>query len=479
LIPFFLAIYALLSMGKRARKNRFIGPRLVGFLFSLIVVVFLIALGKNTPIFPWLYTNVLTFDMFQAPTRISIMAIFCLVILAAIGVDSWHRPGKKGLYWVRLAVMAAASITFGALLAYFLSRLIALEIRPSFIRAAVFLGIWGIGFGFLTLKAPRKKDLIENQKWGWWQWAVVIWVGVDLLSASWGLNPGTNLNVYSQPSSSAAEVVEILDGGRLYIPPDEEYELKYEHFLRFDTFQPFERGESWESLRASLLPNVNILDGIPSANNFDPLIPGRYSNWIDIFADVDQAAREQMLNLMGVTVVERIDSSDHYHVHFDDRSAFPRFRWSSCGIPVESESVALGMITQNQIDFPRSVVLEQDNDNTNIVCNESEAEISLVSDHANLIKISINSTAPGYLVIADIWYPGWRASVDGMSVLVLRANYLFRSVFIPEGAHEVMLEYKSNVFRLGIIISGLSLISLLTLILYWFIARRNNKREVV
>ena len=61
-------------------------PKLIRFLFGIIILSFLLALGKNTPLFPWLYRYVPTFDMFNAPTRFSLWAIFFLAVLAGIGV---------------------------------------------------------------------------------------------------------------------------------------------------------------------------------------------------------------------------------------------------------------------------------------------------------------------------------------------------------------------------------------------------------
>ena len=139
LIPFILAIKTLISRGRNTRNNKYVNPAFVGFLFSLILVSFLLALGKNTPVFPWLYKYIPTFAMFQAPTRLSIIAILCLTLLAAIGADSWRRPGEKGKYWLRLGVMAAAAITIGAGAALLGSRAFDWGIRPSFIRILIIL----------------------------------------------------------------------------------------------------------------------------------------------------------------------------------------------------------------------------------------------------------------------------------------------------------------------------------------------------
>ena len=107
---------------------------------------------------------------------------------------------------------------------------------------------------------------------------------------------------------------------------------------------PFEEGEDWSSLRASMLPNITVLDGVQSANNFDPLIPGRYSVWMEILEQADPHLHDQMLNLMGVKVVESIDLSEPHGVRFDSREALPRIRWVGCGIQVDDPQEALEII---------------------------------------------------------------------------------------------------------------------------------------
>jgi hypothetical protein len=468
LIPFVLAIAAMVARGKKVRNQTIIDSRFVGLLSLLILISFVIALGRNTPIFPWLYRNIPTFDMFQAPTRITILAIFSFAILSAIGADSWRRPNGKRLYWLRLGVMAAAAITIGAGIALLLSRWLTWDMRPSFIRATAMLGFWAVGLGFLALKAPQVGKSVQDKKWGWWQWAVILWVGFDLVVAGWGLNPSVDLTVYRDPSPNKEHVTSLLDGGRLYLPADAEELLKFDRFLRFDTFQPFKGDQGWEDLRATFLPNVTILDSIPSANNFDPLLPGRYSVWMNLLKNADAETKEQLLNLMGVTVVEDIDLSEPFGVRFDSRESFQRFRWVACGIQVESADEALKHVIGAQIDFENEVVLEVEDRNSLTICGDrNTAEIRIKSIETSKLSLEVNTAQPGYLVVADVWYPGWQAMVDGEPTPAIHANYLFKALGLPSGEHDVIIAYKPKVFYWGAVFSGLAFVGLLVLIAFW------------
>lgn len=64
----------------------------------------------------------------------------------------------------------------------------------------------------------------------------------------------------------------------------------------------------------------------------------------------------------------------------------------------------------------------------------------------------------GYLVLLDSYYPGWRATVDGIPAEILRANVLFRAVQLDAGRHTVIFEYAPMILRLGAIISALTFV---------------------
>jgi uncharacterized membrane protein YfhO len=61
---------------------------------------------------------------------------------------------------------------------------------------------------------------------------------------------------------------------------------------------------------------------------------------------------------------------------------------------------------------------------------------------------------PGYLVLADTYYPGWRVAVNGEEQPILRANHAFRAVALPEGESHVAFRYDPLSFRFGLWISG-------------------------
>ena len=70
---------------------------------------------------------------------------------------------------------------------------------------------------------------------------------------------------------------------------------------------------------------------------------------------------------------------------------------------------------------------------------------------------------PGYLLLAENWYPDWHATVDGKPAQVLRADHTLLSVVLPSGAREVNLAFDSPTYRKGKMVSLLALLAALAM----------------
>jgi uncharacterized membrane protein YfhO len=84
------------------------------------------------------------------------------------------------------------------------------------------------------------------------------------------------------------------------------------------------------------------------------------------------------------------------------------------------------------------------------------------------VEITVVASAPGYLVLADAWYPGWEAAVDGDATEVYRANLLFRAIAMGEGHHQVVFTFRPASLRVGASVSlvGLAVVAGVAFVLY-------------
>jgi uncharacterized membrane protein YfhO len=86
--------------------------------------------------------------------------------------------------------------------------------------------------------------------------------------------------------------------------------------------------------------------------------------------------------------------------------------------------------------------------------------VVITSYEPNRIVLQASAAQPGYLVVNDVWYPGWRAEVNGKEAPVLRANFTFRAVPVPTGEHAITFTFDPPSYRWG---KRISLVSCLAL----------------
>jgi uncharacterized membrane protein YfhO len=80
-----------------------------------------------------------------------------------------------------------------------------------------------------------------------------------------------------------------------------------------------------------------------------------------------------------------------------------------------------------------------------------------VVDEPGRVEVATSAGFPGWLVLADTYFPGWEATVDGEPVEILPAYLLFRAVPLPAGEHRVVFTYRPGPLRLGFLLSSLGL----------------------
>lgn len=466
-LPFLLAAFSLRSIfkgkGNGCSKMGTYKPLLV-FLWVVVLGTIVLALGKNTPVFPFLYQYIPTFDMFNAPVRYMIWMEISLVILAGAAVDLfWSTPTGKGLYWLRLATAGGAAVTIGAFFAWRWMD----QVNLTFIRSTAISGIWALGLGLLTLTKTQAEIKGQSKLWSGFVVGVIV---VDLLTASWNLVPFIDRSFFDNLVSGEERDISLSGDERIYISLTDEVNLKYDRFIRFQDYYPI---EDPINIRKVVLPNLNLLDSIATVNNFDPMVPARYTKLMQYIDSINVADQMTWLPILNVGVREKIALDNELGISFDTVPAIGRFRWVSCFKSAQTEDEAFSMLKEKVADLDSKgiesyVVLEGYNTQKEGNCTENRLEkqfnYQIIKESNQKIILETNTNQPGFLLQADVWFPGWKVFVDGKESSLYQADYLFRAVQLPQGRHIVEFVYQPVSFILGIVVSGFSGLLLIILI---------------
>jgi len=85
----------------------------------------------------------------------------------------------------------------------------------------------------------------------------------------------------------------------------------------------------------------------------------------------------------------------------------------------------------------------------------------------NEVVISATVSTTATLVLADSYFPGWRAYVDGQETRIYRADGCLRAVAVPAGAHTIRFKYLPDSFRYGLYVSFIGAVLGLLGLGYW------------
>jgi len=117
-------------------------------------------------------------------------------------------------------------------------------------------------------------------------------------------------------------------------------------------------------------------------------------------------------------------------------------------------------------DPAKKILVEKDQDPPQPIQGASRSslpigQVKILSYRPDHITIQTDSSEAGILFLSEIFYPGWKAFRDGQYTRILRGNYLFRVLEVPEGRHEVRLEFDPWTIKAGTAITLLTALLIL------------------
>ena len=148
-------------------------------------------------------------------------------------------------------------------------------------------------------------------------------------------------------------------------------------------------------------------------------------------------------------------------VLYERTTALPRFRWACAAEVVPDPAARVRRLAGSPSDGRVLLSEPPPPGSPTRPSVECGAQIKVVDDGTDGSTTEVSSFDRGYLVVADALGPGWRATVDGVEVPLLRADHALAAVPLSGGTHRVTIRYHPPGRVLGAGISGISVLLLL------------------
>ncbi|MAN25102.1 MAG: hypothetical protein CME10_12620, partial [Gemmatimonadetes bacterium] len=152
---------------------------------------------------------------------------------------------------------------------------------------------------------------------------------------------------------------------------------------------------------------------------------------------------------------------------------FPRAYLASKYRVIKDQSRRFSLLRRGELDL-ETVLLEEFPIGFKSNGDLSD-QVEIVDYRDEYVRILLNNHNGGILVLSDTNYPGWRAFIDGEEAPILTANHLFRGVAVLPDAREVVFEFASDTFILGLWCTLVTGLFTLFVLYYRFRAKSPSK----
>jgi hypothetical protein len=467
--------------------------RLKYFLLSLAGLGLFLALGKYNPLFRFAHWIIPGVNMIQFPVKFLCITSFALAVMAGKGLEccsmAAHHQGRT---------RAIARAVFCVLLC-----LAGLLTAGSFYKqqAYAFLGrLYPGGDYFTPLAEQSLVDLFNGVSIlaallaAFLCLAVLVWkkprltggalvIALLLTFADLAL-VGKPRDEYLTASliNEKNDTVRFLEQDaslyRIYTIVRGDAERSFLHLYN----RPFE--PIYRMLQRTLRPNMNMYHHISAAGEYAELLNRAF---YDVFLRAENALKEEnpapaelaysrpTLDLFNVKYLLSPYALNDPHLKlvkdgpiriYENPDALPRVFFVHRVAVAASEQAVLDMMQAPSFD-PRQVACISPSEAQKLPAgtapeggaaenNHSPRSIEVMTYGLNRIFLRVGDGRPGLMILADNYYPGWKALIDHRPAPVLRVDHTLRGVWVEAGVHDVQFEFKPIALTLGAFISLLT-----------------------
>jgi hypothetical protein len=141
---------------------------------------------------------------------------------------------------------------------------------------------------------------------------------------------------------------------------------------------------------------------------------------------------------------------------------------------VADDAEALAVLTDPDFDpFTEAVVSEPlPFSLTQFIVTEEPPRIKWVGREPGRLALDVYTPVDGLLILSEVYYPGWRARVDGEPAKIFRAQHTLRALPLRAGQHHIEMSFRPVGFTVGAVISGVTLLLAIAWVVWGYLRDR-------
>ena len=405
-------------------------------------VALVLMLGGHTPVYGWLLRALPGLGFFRAPARALLLAVWALTVLGAFGLQWLLAPDQERWRAGRWRLLAAGAL-FAALLCLSLP-VVLLDLRQPVSDA------YGFFYGW------RRTLLSDADVFQPLTTILATLLALALLGRSSRRAAAALLSLVIATDVLATATPIPLARPSYRLPP------LLQEALRESANDP--RGPFRADLSGSFLDaNLAMAARVENVNGYWPVALRRFFKYVhhqrgvkppaferhqlyDTLYRQDDPFRIPLLNVQWATLL----AGDGAEGRLVRATTFlPRAWLVDRAEVIPGESATLDRLNEAGFDPARTVLLEK----AAVLAlagsgtPPGQARVRILDDGS--LDIAVHATDNAYLVLSEVFYPGWRAEVDGRDVALERADYLITALPLGPGEHRVLYRYDPVSFKLG------------------------------
>jgi len=463
-----------------------------GALLTFVIVSLMLAFGEHTPLYAVLFRYVPGFSLFRFPEKFFFLTYAALIFAVLRGMRAFiqYAPSTPRVPLLICSSICLALVSLCVALrvdAALLGRFISNVTNAPFLSDSTFLKASLALFSMerqialivviVALLVLRARSMIRVHLFNGLIVAVVFF---DLYSAhesyQYLLKPDfiyENAKILPRPDTEPQRI--FYYPGPLNLHPSYYFLREKPSFAQFNSLA-----------FSNLIPNTGVFYGFEYMQELDALIRWPYSAFLAV---ANKLPYERLGKLLGALNVRYLYSFEALPDRKDIKLTSDFTEYSSWlyridrvvprsyivpKIRFEQDPIkTLTLLSSEEFDPLKEVILE-----TPLSASEDtgfESSLNIIKYTSTYVAVRAALNNSGILVLADSYYPGWKAYVNGKEEIIRRANLFFRAVPLPAGNHTVEFRYEPMSFRIGLTVSVATIVAL-SLVSIVFALRQRKRR---